>query len=230
MKKINNKLIAIIPARSGSKGIKNKNRINFLGKPLIFWTINSALKSNYLDKIIVSTDDLKILSYRDKFKSKRIQFHKRDKNLSTDKSLIFDTIKIILEKNFNYKEFILLQPDSPLRKTIDINRSICSFYKNSATSCVSVTKTKKPPDLFYKINNKSFIVNKYINDPLPKNKQDYDFFYEINGAIYISKVKDYLKSKSFISKKTLTYEMPKQRSIDIDNQFDLKLAKYFFNY
>lgn len=230
MKKINNKLIAIIPARSGSKGIKNKNRINFFGKPLIYWTINSALKSNYLDKIIVSTDDLKILSYRDKFKNKRIQFHKRDKKISTDKSLIFETIKIILEKNNNYKEFILLQPDSPLRKTIDINKSLSFFYEKSATSCVSVTRTKKPPDLFYKINNKSFIINKYINDPLPKNKQDYDFFYEINGAIYISKVKDYLKSKSFISKKTLTYEMPIQRSIDIDNQFDLKLAKYFFNY
>ena len=182
MKKINNKLIAIIPARSGSKGIKNKNRINFLGKPLIFWTINSALKSNYLDKIIVSTDDLKILSYRDKFKSKRIQFHKRDKNLSTDKSLIFDTIKIILEKNFNYKEFILLQPDSPLRKTIDINRSICSFYKNSATSCVSVIEPK-PPDLFYKINNKSFIINKYINDSLPKINKITISFTKLTGNI-----------------------------------------------
>lgn len=223
-------MIAIIPARSGSKGLKNKNKINFFGKPLIYWTINSALKSKYLDKIIISTDDKTILSYKINFKSKKIQFIKRDSKLSGDKSLIYETLRVLLEKNKNYKNFILLQPDSPLRKTLDIDKSIRSFYKNKAVSCVSITKTKKPPDLFYKINKNFFIINKYINNLLPKNKQDYDYFYEINGAIYISKINEYLKSRSFISKKTLTYEMPRERSIDIDNKSDLELAKFFFNF
>ena len=229
MKKINNKLLAIIPARAGSKGIKNKNKVDFNGKPLIFWTIIEALKSKYLDKIIISSDDNEILSYKKFFNNKKLIFIKRNKTLASDNSLIFHTIKEILNQYTSYKNFILLQPDSPLRKTIDINKSINLFLSKNALSCVSVTKTKKPPELFYKINTNGFKIKKYIEDPLPKNKQHYDYFYEINGAIYISNINSYIKNKSFISKKTHTYEMPRERSIDIDNKFDLKLANFFFN-
>lgn len=228
MKKINKKLLAIIPARAGSKGIKNKNRINFNGRPLIYWTILAALKSKYLDKIIISSDDNKILSYENFFNDKKLIFLKRNNNLATDNSLIYSTIKEILNDFHSYENFILLQPDSPLRKTIDIDKSINYFLRNNALSCVSVTKTKKPPELFYKINKKGFIMTRYIEDKLPKNKQNYDYFYEINGAIYISNIKNYLKIKSFISNKTHTYEMPRERSIDIDTKFDLKLANFFF--
>ena len=228
MKNINKKLLAIIPARAGSKGIKNKNRIIFFGKPLIHWTIIESLKCTYLDKIIVSTDDKKILSLDKNYKDPRLFFEKRPGNLTTDKSMIFSTIKNILNTNIKYENVILLQPDSPLRKVFHINNSIKNFYSTKAISCVSVTKTKKPPELFYKINKKGFIRNEFLLGQKSKNKQDFDYFYEINGAIYISKVKDFLKNKSFLSDKTSTFEMKKNYSVDIDNNFDLKIAKFFF--
>ncbi len=227
MSKHINKLIAIIPARAGSKGVKNKNRTLFGNKPLIFWTINEALKSKYIDKIIISSDDNKILEFKKKFINNKIIFLKRKKKYASDQSLIFDTLAEILESyKKNYKSFILLQPDSPLRKKIDIDNSIKNYLTKKALTCVSVTKTKKPPDLYYKINKDKFLINKFINNSLPKNKQDYEYFYEINGAIYISNIIEYYKSKSFISKKTCTYEMPIERSVDIDNYFDLRLAKF----
>ena len=80
----------------------------------------------------------------------------------------------------------------------------------------------------YKINKKGFIRNEFLLGQKPENKQDFDYFYEINGDIYISKVKHFLKNKSFLSDKTNTFEMKKNYSVDIDNNFDLKIAKFFF--
>ncbi len=227
MSKYLNKFLAIIPARAGSKGVKNKNRTIFGNKPLIFWTINEALKSKFINKIIISSDDKKILSFKNNFNSKKVIFLERKKILATDTSLIFDTLSEILDTyRKNYKSFILLQPDSPLRKKIDIDKSINTYLNKKALSCVSVTKTKKPPDLYYKINKNKFLINKFINNSPPRNKQDYEYFYEINGAIYISNIMQYYKSQSFISKKTCTYEMPIERSVDIDSYYDLRLAKF----
>tara|TARA_Y100001970_G_C14127015_1_gene799517 strand:- start:44 stop:748 length:705 start_codon:yes stop_codon:yes gene_type:complete len=224
----NHKILAIIPAREGSKGIKFKNRINFYGKPLIHWTITEALKSKLIGKIIVSTDDKKILKLNKNYNDNRLIFETRSKNISKDNSLIYYTIKKILKENNTYKNFILLQPDSPLRKLFHIEKSIKEFIKSNATTCVSVCKTKKPPDLFYKINNKNFIINKFLKNKNPKNKQYFEYFYEINGAVYISKSNEYLKNKSFLSNKTLTFNMEKDYSIEIDNKFDLQIAKLFF--
>tara|TARA_Y100000741_G_scaffold354290_1_gene328450 strand:- start:176 stop:874 length:699 start_codon:yes stop_codon:yes gene_type:complete len=223
-----NKILAIIPARAGSKGIKFKNRINFYGKPLIHWTIVEALKSKVIGKIIVSTNDKKILQLSKNYNDKRIIFETRSKILSNDNSMIYSTIKKILKENNLYKNFILLQPDSPLRKVKHIDQSVKQFLKSNAITCVSVCKTKKPPELFYKINNDNFFIKKYLKNKIPKNKQEFEYFYEINGSIYISKSNKYLKNKSFLSNKTLAFNMDKQCSIEIDNDFDLQIAKLFF--
>ena len=225
----NYNFLAIIPARKDSKGIKNKNRVIFFGKPLIHWTIVESLKCKFLDKIIISTDDQKILSMSKQYKDPRLFFEKRPKSLTKDNSLIMSTIKMSINQNSNFKNIILLQPDSPLRKVFHINKSINNFINSNALSCVSVTKTKKPPELFYKINKKGFIKKEFLKNRISKNKQDFDFYYEINGAIYISKVSEFLKNISFLSDKTSTYEMQRKYSIDIDNSFDLELAKFFFS-
>ena len=228
MKFNHNKILAIIPARAGSKGIKFKNRINFYGKPLIHWTIIEALKSRIIDKIIVSTNDKKILNLSNHYNDKRLFFETRPKSLSNDNSMVYSTIKKILKENDIYKNFILLQPDSPLRKKKHIDQSIKLFLKSKAITCVSVCKTKKPPELFYQIDNNNFFMKKYLKNKIPKNKQEFDYFYEINGSIYISKSNRYLKEKSFLSNKTLAFNMDKQCSIEIDNDFDLQIAKLFF--
>ena len=227
---MNNKklFLAIIPARKGSKGIKNKNKIIFFKKPLICWTIEEALKSKLLNKIIVSTDDEEILNFQNKYKDKRVFFEKRPSFLADDNSKIYDTIKYHIDKNKDYENLILLQPDSPLRKVKHINDSIKKFISKKADSCVSVTRTKKPPELFYQLNKNFFIKKDFLIDKIAKNKQDFDSFHEINGSIYISKIKNFIKNKSFLSDKTLGFEMSREYSTDIDNDFDLEVAKFFF--
>ena len=221
-----NKFIAIIPARSGSKGLKSKNILPFNNKPLIYWTIKAALKSKMIDKIILTTDDDKILKMKNNYSENKIIFHRRPKNLTTNKSPIYHTLKYYLEKfSVNYDKFLLLQPTSPLRNYRHINQAINLFIRNNAKSCVSVSKIKKTKDNFYKISNKNkLIINKKNKETV--NRQLLECYYEINGAIYISFIKDYLDNKSFKSNKTISYLMDQKFSYDIDDKLDFKIAEF----
>ena len=223
-----NKFIAIIPARSGSKGLKSKNTLIFNNKPLIYWTINAALKSKMIDKIILTTDDEKILKMKNNYSDKKIFFHRRPGILASDKSPIYLTIKYFLKKySENYDKFLLLQPTSPLRNYKHINEAINLFIRNKAKSCVSISKIKKTKDNFYKISKeKKLLFNKKNKNTM--NRQLLDKYYEINGAIYISYIKEYLKNKSFKNDKTLSYYMDQKFSYDIDNKIDFKIAEFIF--
>ena len=223
-----NKFIAIIPARSGSRGLKSKNTLMFNNKPLIYWTIKAALNSKFIDKVVLTTDDEKILKMKNKYSDKKIIFHHRPRNLATSKSPIYYTIKYYLEKySTNYNKFLLLQPTSPLRNYNHINQAINLFIRNKAKSCVSISRIKKTKDNFYKISKeKKLIINK--NNKVSMNRQLLEKYYEINGAIYISYIKEYLINKSFKSNKTLSYFMDEKFSYDIDNKLDFKIAEFIF--
>ena len=221
----NKKITAIIPARGGSKGLPRKNIRLLFGKPLIAYTIEVALKSKYLDKVIVSTEDKKIAQISRKYGAMVI---KRPKELATDRAeiteVIFNVLDILRKKNYIPELIVLLQPTSPLKNTDDIDRAIKLFLKNKAESVVSVYQVKKSPYWYFKIINKylrPMLGRKYLK----KRRQDLPNFYMANGAIYISTPKTLLKYKSFFCKKTLPYIMPPERSIDIDNEIDLKLVE-----
>ena len=132
------KFLAVIPAREGSLGLKGKNFLKFNNKPLIYWTIKEALKSNYIDKIVLSSDSEKIKKYCKRFK--RIEILDRPKKISKGSTTMFQLIKYIL--NFQIKEkfkyLIILQPTSPLRISIDIDNSCKSVIKNNFYSLVSI--------------------------------------------------------------------------------------------
>ena len=223
-----NKFLAIIPARSGSKGLKSKNTLFFNNKPLIYWTIKAALKSKMIDKIILTTDDEKILKMQNQYSDKKIFFHRRPRNLATNQSAIYYTIKYCLEKySMNYDKFLLLQPTSPLRNYKHVNEAINLFIRNKAKSCVSISKIKKAKDNFYKISkDKKLVFNK--RNIKTVNRQLLEEYYEINGAIYISYIKEYLKNKSFKSYKTISYCMDQKFAYDIDNKIDFKIAEFIF--
>lgn len=231
------KFLAIIPARKGSKGIKNKNFKLFNGKPLIYWTLKSAKKSKYLDKILVSTDSIKIKNYCEK--KKILSPFIRPKNISHGRAKAQDVILHALrylKNNFDYQPdyIVYLQPTSPLRESIDIDNCCEMFIKYQPDSLVSVVKLHHNlnPEEIYTLNHPK-ILKKYINKktiPLRQNKKKY---YGKNGAAIsitkIDKIHKYIDGGKLIG-----YEMSKLKSIDIDDMDDFRLAsiiqkKFKFN-
>jgi CMP-N-acetylneuraminic acid synthetase len=221
----NKKFIALIPARGGSKKIKNKNIKFFLGKPLVFWTIEAAIKSKMFSKIYLSTDSIKMINLVKKFKE--IKILKRSKILSGDNVVMFDVIKNFYEsldlKNFEFKGLVLLQPTSPLRTKEDIVKSCKLFNKYNPDSLVSVCELNHQfhPDNIFKKNKDKLKRIKAKKNSLRQNKPK---LYSGNGsAIYITHKKNI--SKFIIGGNIIGYEMPENRSIDIDRDYDFKLAE-----
>lgn len=224
------KILAVIPARSGSKGIKNKNIKIINGKPLIFYTIKECLKSNYIDESYVSSDSEKIINIATEYKIKTL---KRPKKLAGDKTRNFKVLKHIIteqEKLDKYYDFIiLLQPTSPLRTLKDIDKSIEKIIKTNSDTLVSITKSHFSPGLLLTINNKKESIN-FNNKSYSRNiqRQQVNDYYYPNGAIFIHKTELIKKTKSYPllpNKKNTYYIMPKSKSFEIDTKDDLKLIK-----
>ena len=147
------KILAIIPARSGSKGLPNKNIKKLIDKPLIAWTLEEALKSKYIDEIIVSSDSKKILDISKKYKN--IIQHLRSKKLSQDNTKIVDVILNILISYKEYDYIVLLQPTSPFKKINDIDLCLRKTIKQNYKSVASVHKVKNNVEWFFGINKKN---------------------------------------------------------------------------
>ena len=226
--KYNNNILGLILARSGSKGIKQKNISKLCGKPLIAWTINSALKSKRLTDVILSTDSTTIAKIGKKFGAdvpfiRPLKFSK-DKSPSID--AIEHAIKWLRKKGKNYEFVVLLEPTSPLRDHNDIDLAINKVIKLKAQSLVSVSKAVAlhPAYLYKKTKTEKIkpfktYKKKYIR------RQDIEPVYFMEGTIYISKVSTLLKKKTFCHKNTLMYEVPKWKSLEIDDSLDLILVR-----
>jgi len=229
-----NFFVAIIPARSGSKTIKNKNMVKVNNKPMIYWSIIEALKSKYIKEILISTNCPKVKNYCKKFfKNKKISLISRPNNISKDNTKMLPVINHA--KNYSkYNDdkslsgFILLQPTSPLRKRIDIDKACELFIKKRPDSLVSILKLKhiyNPESLYFLKNNNLKKALKIKNSFLKQSKKTY---YVPNGAaIYITR-KDKINKFIIGGKKIIGFLMPYIRSIDIDNREDLKLANILF--
>lgn len=221
----NKKIIAIIPARGGSKSLPRKNIKILAGKPLIAWTIKQALKCKCLDRIIVSTENGEIVKIAKKYNT---EVFKRPKYLATDGAELTDVVFHILgtlrKENYKPDIIILLQPTSPLRATNDINNALKLFLRNKCESIISVCNLQHSHFWSFKIKNKylkPFLGWKYLKERRQKLLE----IYIPNGAIFITTPKALNKYKSFYSNKILPYIMPLERSIDIDNKIDFKIAE-----
>ena len=232
---INNKtVIAIIPARSGSKGLKNKNIKEFLGKPLISWSIGVGLKSKYIDEVMVTTDSSKI-SDISKNHGAKVPFL-RPNNLSSDTATSMDVIFHALnyyqdELNQKYDYIILLEPTSPQRTVDDIDDAIEKLTNNPiATALVSTSKVESchPAYMIKKLENDFFegYENKDINIIRRQDFIDLNF---IDGSIYISQIDTLFDKGSFYHNKTLCYDMPKWKSLEIDDLDDFVMIEALMN-
>ena len=220
--------IAIIPARSGSKGLVNKNILMLLDKPIIAYTIEAAIQSNCFSKVIVSTDSLEYKEIAEKYGAEVIM---RGENLSNDTATSYMVIEDILQKDLGieYDYFMLLQPTSPFRNYQHIRESIEKFEKNieSFDFLVSMTEATKNSTLIKQIEEDGSLKN-YDLDFSNYKRQNYKEYYP-NGAIFIGKNKEYLEKKHFFGERSLAYFMTKEDSVDIDDKLDFEFAILLMN-
>jgi CMP-N,N'-diacetyllegionaminic acid synthase len=222
-------IIAIIPARSNSKRIKNKNITLLNGKPLINYTIDASLSCKSVSKTIISTDNPEII---ESLKVENIDIYKRPASLAQDETTLMPVIKDVLDstKNINsFDYFVLLQPTSPIRTSKHIQEAINFIIHENADSLISVVKVEKNPLKAFMIDKKG-ILHGVVNNSYPfASAQFLPKCYYPNGAIYIKRISTFLKDNSFIDKTTIPYLMDAKDSIDIDTYSDLKLAEKILN-
>lgn len=224
-------ILAVITARKGSKRLVGKNMLNLGGKPLISWTIEEALKSKYLDNVIISTDDLDIINLFQKYNGINIPFI-RPKELSSDDTSSVDVILHALDfyklKNENFDYVMMLQPTSPLRKSEDIDNSI-EELSEEIKSVISVCETEHSPLWSNKLPSNNSMKNFLPKQIRNLRSQDLPIYYRLNGAIYISSVKYLIEQNGFLGDQSKAYIMPIERSVDIDTKADFDLCKITIN-
>lgn len=215
--------LAIIPARGGSKRLPRKNVLDLCGKPLIVWSIEAGLKSKYIDKIIVTSDDDEILEISEKFGANII---KRPDDLASDTSTTFDAVKHTINNMEKYDYIVLLQPTSPLRDAKHIDEAIELLESKNAGAVVSICEMGHSP-LWSNTLDDSFSMKGFLRDEiLNKRSQDLEKYYRLNGAIYICQTDSLLEEKSFFLKDNIfAYVMDRKSSIDIDEEIDFKIAR-----
>jgi CMP-N,N'-diacetyllegionaminic acid synthase len=234
------KNIAIIPARSGSKGLPHKNIKLLAGKPLMAWTIEAALESGMFDTVMVSTDSEEYAKIAREYGAE-VPFL-RSAETSTDTAGSWDVVAEVLE---NYKKLgqefdnlMLLQPTSPIRSSEDIKGIFELLEEKNANAAVAVTEIEHCP-LHYKnftdgeFNYKPGGLSIYLalKDKYPlaslftTRRQDMPVFHRVNGAMYLLKVSRFEESRHFYDANCYAYVMPSENSIDVDTELDFVIAE-----
>lgn len=218
------KILAVIPARGGSKGVPRKNIKTLGGKPLLLWTLQEARKSKFIDRCIVSTEDREISEVA-KLNGGEVPFL-RPQELAMDDTATIDVILDVLEKIPGYDYIVLLQPTSPLRTVDDIDGAIVHCIDNNAVSCVSVVETEHSPYWMY------VIFNGHKMKPLLDNteyesyqRQKLPSIYRLNGAVYVNSCAVLIKEQKFVGRDTIAYIMSQENSCDIDTLTDFMIAE-----
>jgi N-acylneuraminate cytidylyltransferase/CMP-N,N'-diacetyllegionaminic acid synthase len=222
-------VLAIIPARGGSKGIPRKNLVHLNGKPLLAYTINAAKNASLVGKIVLSSEDDEINNLG--LSMGLASEYRRPATLATDGSDMMDVVIHILEwlkfnDQYSPESVLLLQPTSPLRTAADIDRAIQFYQSNHLQSLTSVHRMKEHPyDCIRGVKDHwSYLAERKC---LSNRRQDYqESFFYINGAIYIASLNFIMTNKCFVNETTFMYEMNSERGIDIDEYQDLNLASF----
>ncbi len=227
----NQKVLAIIPARGGSKGLPRKNVLKLCGKPLVSYPINAALKSKYIDKVIVSTDDNEIAE-ESKKAGAEVPFI-RPAELASDTSTSIDvvihSIDFLEKRNEFYDYLVLLEPTSPLTTNEDIDCAISSLHsnRNIADSIVGMSKVEAAHPLFLAKTISSGVIAPYIRENFlkPIRRQELDDLYFFEGSLYISAIEKIKQIKSFVHDRTLPYIVPRWKSVEIDEFLDFIIVE-----
>ncbi len=222
----NKSFIAIIPARGGSKGLFKKNITVVNGKPLIQYTIDEALSSKYLDKVIISTDDPHIAEVARSCGAETPFM--RPKKLASDESKIIDcliyTVNELRNIGLEYDYVVLLQPTQPLRRCFHIDAAIEKIVESNENSLVSVSVVKENPILM-RTMNKDGVLKSLLNQNSTIRRQNFPIFYKVNGAIYINKQDNNFNESTSLNDNKLAFIMDIKYDLDIDEPQDIEIFK-----
>lgn len=219
----NKKILAVIPARGGSKRLPGKNILPFCGKPLISWSIQAAMESEYIDKVVVSSDDSNILAIAEQYGADVLP---RPAVLASDEAGTISVLKHVINgMESKYDCIVLLQPTSPLRTEKHIDEAIELLGCKQADSIISVTKTAHSPLWSNTLPQNKSMKDFLRSDVAGKRSQELADYYRLNGAIYIVTCGFFLENESFYSDNSYAYIMPEYASVDIDTKYDFVCAE-----
>ena len=219
----NKKVLAVIPARGGSKGIPNKNIAPLRGKPLIHWTIEAAQGSQYIDRLILSSDD-PVICESVEGTGCEVPFI-RPAALATDDAKTIDVVVDAVDRLPGFDLVVVLQPTSPLRTSSDIDDCLELLVARCAPSVVSVAPVEEHPFLIYAIESGDHL-RPFVSVPPDTSlrRQDLPPAYALNGAVYAADIEWLRTAGSFIATGAVGYVMTQLKSVDIDHQGDLERA------
>lgn len=219
-------ILAVVPARAGSKRLPGKNLLPLLGKPLIRWTLEAALESQAIDKLVVSSDDKAILAEGERLGFRTLQ---RPGHLASDTATTFDALVHALEslatEGLRPARLMLLQPTSPLRGAHDIRAAVRCMDDTGADSVVSVCPCEHSPLWSNTLDAEGRMDQFLRTELLNRRSQDLPTYYRLNGAIYLAKTDKFLKEHGFFMPNSRAHIMSTDRSVDIDTYIDFKLCE-----
>jgi CMP-N,N'-diacetyllegionaminic acid synthase len=217
------RVLAVIPARGGSRGVARKNVRDLAGKPLIAWTIEEASRSQHIDRLILSSEDAEIMSIARTYGCE-VPFT-RPADLARDDTPGVMPVLHALEALPGYDIVVLLQTTSPMRTAADIDGCIEQLVESGAGACVSVTPAERSPYWMFTMDSRGIMEPLLRADSRAHRRQDLPSVYALNGAVYAAKCEWLLEHKTFVTPETVGFVMPQERSLDIDTELDLRIAQ-----
>lgn len=224
---MNDKYLAIVTARAGSKRLPDKNIRELCGKPLFVWSVTAGAECPDVGATVVTTDSRQ---YQDLARAAGAECPRlRPTELASDTASSFDVVKDVLDHYGSglaaYRNFVLLQPTSPLRTANDVAAAIALHRNSGAPAVVSVCEAECPPAWIGQIGD-DLTMDDFIRPEYKEvRSQDLGHWYRLNGAIYIVNIEVFLAERTFTPKGTIAYVMPRERSIDVDTALDFRVAE-----
>jgi N-acylneuraminate cytidylyltransferase len=218
------KVLAVIPARGGSKGVPRKNIRPLAGKSLLAWSVEAARESRYIDRLIISSDDEEIIKVAREAGCEAPFV--RPAELARDDTPGIEPVIHALQMLPGYDYVVLLQPTSPFRTADDIDRCVELCARNGAPSCVSVTPPDKSPFWMYTLDAETRMAPLLPPPAGFSRRQDLPTVYALNGAVYVAETDWLFENRTFITADTLGCIMSKAHSIDIDTELDLAFCEF----
>jgi CMP-N,N'-diacetyllegionaminic acid synthase len=217
-------VLAIIPARKGSKRLKNKNIRHFCGKPLISWTIEAALDSQLIDDIVVTSDHQDVLGIANDY---GVACRNRPKEFSSDEASSFSVAEDVLKsQSRHYGITVLLQPTSPLRTVVHIDQSLKLMSKPNVDAVIGVTQVEYHSDVVGYLGDGNSM-DRFGHPPSDGSLNETLIWHRINGALYCCRTELLLEQKTFLlPTNSIGYIMPRENSLDIDVELDFLIAEF----
>lgn len=214
------RVLAVVPARGGSKGLPGKHLLEAGGRPLIAWTIAAAHGAKSIDRTVLSSDDEAIMAAARRLGCD-VPF-RRPAELATDAAASIDVVLHAVDALPGYEVVVLLQPTSPLRTAGDIEAAFAIFLASGAPACVSVSPVAQSPYWMYRLGERDTL-QPVVELPSPATRrQDLPPAYALNGAIYIADVAWLRRTRAFVTRETVAHVMPVERCVDIDTAADFE--------